>query len=102
MDRDEIYFMIILAIAVYFCLKIYRESDTFNLKCIVSDVDGNKYCIRERQDSKEAVDLLANTVRKMKKLILYMKKHDPDNPVTQRLVHGFNPKKCLTSDPVFN
>ncbi len=29
-------------------LKMYFESDAFNLKCIVSDVDGNKYCVRER------------------------------------------------------
>ena len=30
-------FIILLAI------KIYKESDTFNLRCIISDVNGNKY-----------------------------------------------------------
>ena len=40
------YVLIIFVIGVM--LKIYFESDAFNLKCIVSDVDGNKYCVRER------------------------------------------------------
>ena len=31
-------------------LKIYSESDYFNLKCIISDVDGKKYCVRERKN----------------------------------------------------
>ena len=39
------YVLIIFVIGVM--LKIYFESDAFNLKCIVSDVDGNKYCVKE-------------------------------------------------------
>jgi hypothetical protein len=38
------YVLVIFVIGVM--LKIYFESDAFNLKCIVSDVDGNKYCVR--------------------------------------------------------
>ena len=37
---------ILIFFIIYVCLKIYQESDSFNLKCIVSDVDGNKYCVR--------------------------------------------------------
>jgi len=44
-------------------LKMYFESDAFNLKCIVSDVDGNKYCVRERAKLQLAADLLANCKR---------------------------------------
>ena len=40
------YVLIVFIIGVM--LKIYFESDAFNLKCIISDVDGNKYCVRER------------------------------------------------------
>ena len=50
-------------------LKIYFESDAFNLKCIVSDVDGKKYCVRERAKMSLAADLLANTTQKMKELV---------------------------------
>lgn len=47
-------------------MKIYYESDAFNLKCIVSDVDGNKYCVRERAKLQLVADLLAKTTQKLK------------------------------------
>ena len=49
----SIFFVLII------CLKIYNESDAFNLKCIISDVDGNKYCVRERSKLELAANLLA-------------------------------------------
>ena len=30
-------------------LKIYFDSDWHNLTCIISTVDGNKYCVREKK-----------------------------------------------------
>ena len=51
------YVLIVFIIGVM--LKIYFESDAFNLKCIVSDVDGNKYCVRERAKIQLVADLLA-------------------------------------------
>ena len=38
---------ILIFFIIYVCLKIYQESETFNLKCILSNVDWNKYCVRE-------------------------------------------------------
>ena len=56
---------IVLAVFVIgVALKMYLESDAFNLKCIVSNVDGNKYCVRERAKLQLAADLLANTTQK--------------------------------------
>ena len=40
------YAMIILLLIV--AIRIYRESDFIHLKCIISDVDGKRYCVRER------------------------------------------------------
>ncbi len=61
---------IVLAIFVIgVALKIYLESDAFNLKCIVSNVDGNKYCVRERAKLQLAADLLAQTTQKLKNLV---------------------------------
>ncbi|HAF76957.1 MAG TPA: hypothetical protein DCG42_06500 [Maribacter sp.] len=61
---------IVLAIfTIGVALKMYLESDAFNLKCIVSHVDGNKYCVRERSKLQLAADLLANTTQKLKKLV---------------------------------
>ena len=48
-------------------LKIYLESDAFNLKCIISDIDGNKYCVRESPKLKLVADLLAKVTGKLKK-----------------------------------
>ena len=74
-------------------LKIYYESDAFNLKCIVSDVDGNKYCVRERAKLQLVADLLARTTQKLKKLVVYMGKEFPDRENVKRLVENFNPQK---------
>ena len=60
--------MLILFILVI-CTYIYFDTDSFQLKCIVSTVDGNKYCVREREKLQQAADLLAKTTEKCKKLI---------------------------------
>ena len=81
--------LFVIAIA----LKIYLESDAFNLKCIISDVDGNKYCVRERAKLELAADLLANTTQKLKKLVAYLGKKFPNRDNCKRLVKNFNPTK---------
>jgi hypothetical protein len=73
-------------------LKMYFESDAFNLKCIVSDVDGNKYCVRERAKLQLAADLLANTTQKLKELVAYLGKTYPDRVNCKRLVENFDPQ----------
>lgn len=74
-------------------LKMYLESDAFNLKCIVSKVDGEKYCVRERAKLELAADLLATTTQKLKKLVVYLGKTYPDRENCQLLVKNFNPTK---------
>ena len=66
------YILIVLIIGL--SLKIYLESDAFNLKCIISDVDGKQYCVRERAKLQLAADLLAKTNTKMQRLAEIMKK----------------------------
>ena len=99
MDRQEVMLLFILGFILYLAVKFYKESDYLQLKCIISDVDGDKYCIRDREKSKEAVNLLAKTVHNMKQLVEYIKKNEPDHPITIRLDNGFNPKKCIETLP---
>ena len=73
-------------------LKMYFESDAFNLKCIISNVDGNKYCVRERAKLQLAADLLANTTQKLRKLVAYLGKTFPDRANCKRLVDNFDPQ----------
>ena len=91
------YVLIIFIVVV--SIKIYRESDVFNLKCIVSDVDGNKYCVRERNKLTLAADMLARTTTKLKQLVAYVSEKFPDRENIKRLKDGFNPKKVVETLP---
>jgi hypothetical protein len=84
---------LLIGFVIIIALKIYSESDVFNLKCIISDVDGNKYCVRERFKVQLAADLLATVTQKLKKLVAYMKQKYPERPNVERLVENFNPQK---------
>ena len=72
--KDDILGYIIIFFILILSYKIYRESDYFNLKCIISDVNGEKYCVRERKNMKKASDLIAKTAEKMKTLVSILEK----------------------------
>lgn len=91
------YVLIILIVGIV--LKIYFESDTFNLKCILSDVDGNTYCVRERNKLKLVADLLARVTAKLKQLVQHMKEKFPKRDNVKRLYENFNPKKIYETLP---
>jgi|UniRef100_A0A6C0IQ02 hypothetical protein len=80
---------------VYVSLKIYQESDSFNLKCIISDVDGNKYCVRETAKLELVADLLARVTGKMGKVVKHLANKYPERENVKRLKDGFNPKKIV-------
>ena len=92
MDKEDILGYIMIVFVIIFSLKIYFESDAFNLKCIVSDVNGKKYCVREREKMDDAADLLAKTAQKCTKLVEYVKEKYPDNESCIRLAKGYNPR----------
>ena len=94
-----IFGIIVIIFVVIIILKIYHESDMFQLKCIVSDVDGNKYCVRERDKLELVADLLAKVTNNMKALVLHMKKTYPDRENVKRLHENFNPKKIYETLP---
>lgn len=89
----------LIALLIYICLKIYQESDAFNLKCIISDVDGKKYCVRERNKLSLAADRLASVNQKLSKLVNHCKKEFPERENVVRLVEGFDPKKIYETLP---
>lgn len=91
------YLLILFVIII--SVKIYLESDAFNLKCIISTVDGNKYCVRERSKLTLAADKLANITNKLKKLVEHVKKEFPDRTNVKRLAEGFNPQKVSETLP---
>jgi len=97
--KSNILCYIMIGFILLVCLKIYSESDVYNLKCVISTVDGNKYCVRDRTKVKEASDLLATVTEKCKELVAYVGKKYPDDPDVKRLVTNFNPKKISETLP---
>jgi hypothetical protein len=88
-----------MVFVLLFCLRIYYESDAFNLKCIIASKDGNKYCVRERQKLELAANLLAEVTQKMKDMVAYMKETHPEDERTVRLINGFRPNKISETLP---
>ena len=99
MSNIDILGYVLIAFIIGICIYIYYDSDSFQLKCIVSTVDGNKYCVRERDNIQKASDLLAKVTEKCKALVEYMGKKFSDNPDVQRLVKNYNPQKVMETLP---
>ena len=85
---------ILIISAIMFC-----RSEYYQLTCVVSDVDGHKYCVRDREVPKAAVDLLAKTVGKCNQLIEHLKNAEPDAESTKLLVRKYNPKTIQETLP---
>jgi hypothetical protein len=82
---------IIMLFIFLIALKMYYDSDEFNLRCIVSTVDGKKYCVRERNNIQNASNLLARTTEKLEYLVENVGQRYPDRENVQKLVKNFNP-----------
>lgn len=97
--NETIFSYLVILFIIGFILKIYFESEMFHLKCIVSDEDGNTYCVRETPKIELVADLLAKVTGKMKKLVKYMGEKYPTRENVKRLVKNFNPKKISETLP---
>jgi len=97
--NENLLFYVFVGFILLVCLKIYYESDEFNLKCVIASKDGNRYCVRQREKLDEAANLLAETTEKCKQLVKYMNDTLPDDMRVKRLVAGFNPKAIRETLP---
>lgn len=90
---------VLIVFTVLIIIKLYQESDVFQLKCIVSTKDGNKYCVRDKENLEKSADMLADMTIKLRKLVKHMAQKYPDEERVKRLVKGFNPKKVMETLP---
>ena len=97
--KVNIFTIILVIFVILLSLKIYHDSEMFQLRCVISGVDGNEYCVRDRSKVNEAADLLASTTTKCSKLVGAMGKKSPNHPITKRLVEGYNPQKIQETLP---
>ena len=98
LDNNLINIILIIFI-ITIGIKLYIESDSFNLRCIISNVNGNKYCVRDRSKLHLAADRLAIINNRMNKLILHVGKKYPNKDNVKRLVNGYNPQKIYETLP---
>lgn len=76
-----------------------RNMNHFGLKCIISSVDGEKYCIRERKNLHKAAALLASISKKCQKIVDIMYKKHPKNEFVEQMKERFNPEKFQETLP---
>lgn len=99
LTQDSLFYIVIIFIIAICLYMYYVERDTLDLKCVVSNVDGNTYCVRDRKKVNDAADLLARVTVNCKKLVEYVGQKHPDREDVQRLVKGFNPQKVMETLP---
>ena len=78
MSQEWFFYFVVIAI-IFVCGYVYFDKSDFELKCIISTTDGNKYCVRETSKIKESAELLAKVTQKCKKLVDYVGEKHPDN-----------------------
>ena len=93
--NEEVVCYILVFMTIFISIKIYYDSDIFQLKCIISDVDGKKYCVRERNKIKGATNLLASTTQNMSKLVEHLHKKYPEMENVNLLHKKYNPRKIM-------
>jgi hypothetical protein len=100
MNNYDIFGIIVIIVFLGICFYIFkRNNGDYELKCIISTVDGNQYCVRERDHIHDAADLLATVTDKCNKLVIYVKTKYPENDDVVRLEKGFNPTKIMETLP---
>jgi hypothetical protein len=97
--NNNIFNIVIIIFIIIIGSKLYFNSDSFNLRCIISDVNGNKYCVRDRNKLELAADRLAHVNNNLNKLVNHLSKKYPTKENVQRLVNGYNPKKIYETLP---
>tara|TARA_B100001093_G_scaffold499461_1_gene548720 strand:+ start:100 stop:690 length:591 start_codon:yes stop_codon:yes gene_type:complete len=98
MKSNIINFILILFIIII-AIKLFKESDSFNLRCIISNKNGNKYCVRDRKKLELAADKLAEVNIRLDKLIEHLKKNHSNKDNVKRLIDGYNPQKIYETLP---
>lgn len=99
MIEQGVYFIVAVVCIIIFVRYIKNDPDS-ELKCVISHVDGNTYCVRERAKIQMVADLLAKVTTKMNKLVQFLEnKYNNTNDIVNRIKNNFNPKKVYETLP---
>ena len=90
---------VIIIIVLSLCFFLHYESKYSELTYVQSDVDGEQYLVRNREDKKEAANILANIKKNLAKIVAYCKENNISDPKVKRLVKKFKPNNISESIP---
>ena len=90
---ENILHLLLIIFIIIIAIKLYLNSDSFNLRCIISDINGNRYCVRDRNKIHLAANKLAEVNINLNKLVNHLAKKYPNQSNVKRLIKGYNPKK---------
>jgi hypothetical protein len=100
MVNNEIFIQVIILGLLFVGGYMYLVNrDRIDLKCVISTVDGNKYCVRDRKEVDRAANLLAGVVEKCKILVKFLFDKYPNKDNVLRLKDGFNPLQIMETLP---
>jgi hypothetical protein len=86
--------VLFITLILIISLNFYHFSDSLELKCVISDVDGKKYCVRDRKTLHESADMLAHTTANCKTLIDHLvEKYGDEKKCVYRLRTQFKANK---------
>ena len=88
--------LVLMAALMY---RVYHNSDFANLKCIISTVDGEKYCVRDRLELNKAADKLARTAQTLQQIVDTVHQKYPNRSNCKRLKKLFNPSAIQETLP---
>ena len=91
--------LLLIIFIIIIAIKLYINSDSFNLRCIISDVNGSTYCVRDRNKIKLSANKLAQVNINLNKLVNHLAKKYPNQSNVKRLVKGYNPQKIYETLP---
>lgn len=99
MNKLDVLGYIIIALVLGICTYVYYTASDFNLKCIVVDESGQKFCVRERKNIEPAAKLLQEIGNKAEQLVEYVFTKHPDNEDVIRLKKKFNKEVIMETLP---
>ena len=70
----------------------YIQSQSIEVEYVVSDIDGERYLVKNLADKKDAANMLAKLNESLESLIEAMKKEYPNSEDVKRLASNYNPR----------
>tara|TARA_Y100000389_G_scaffold127019_1_gene124378 strand:+ start:9374 stop:9946 length:573 start_codon:yes stop_codon:yes gene_type:complete len=86
MNKIEIVIIFVIVVILLF----YIQKRYLEVEYVMSEIDNNRYLVRNQDDKQKAADMLARLNKKIKKLLNHMNKLDPDNEDIKRLVGNYS------------